>query len=416
MDFTAILVVAALFLLYSLFSKRLENTSLTAPMIFTAGGMLIAFFSKDLLGTDDVSQGTVHTLAEITLILVLFTDAAHINLKSLKKDHILPQRMLSIGMPLTIIFGTLIAFGLFYGTFSIWEAALIAAILAPTDAALGQAVVSSEEVPIRIRQALSVESGLNDGVALPLVLLLGCVTSSISSDLGGYYWVRFSVLQVTLGPLVGIIVGFIGAKLIDKFVKKDWMSQTFEGIFALSTAVIAFAGAELVHGNGFIAAFVAGLTFGHFLTNRCKFLYEFAESEGQFFTLATFLIFGTVAITLIGSEFHWTYILYGVLSLTIIRMLPVAISLIGTGVNKWTVLFLGWFGPRGLASILFALLILEGMGIEKSEQITSVVMVTILLSITLHGITAAPFSRKYGSIIKKDSESEEMKPVQEMMP
>ena len=416
MDFTAILVVAALFLLYALFSKRLANTSLTAPMIFTGAGLIIAFFSKDFLGTSDMSQGTVHILAEITLVLVLFTDASHINLKSLTKDHILPQRMLSIGMPLTVLFGTLVAFGLFYETFTIWEAALIAAILTPTDAALGQAVVSSEKVPVRIRQTLSVESGLNDGIALPLVLLLASVASSASSELGSLYWAKFALLQVTLGPLIGIIVGFVGAKLIGFVVKKDWMSQTFEGVFALSIAFIAFAGAEFVHGNGFIAAFVAGLTFGNVLTNSCKFLYEFAESEGQFFTLATFLIFGTVAVFLIGSDFQWIYTLYGVLSLTIIRMLPIAFSLIGTGVNKWTVLFLGWFGPRGLASILFALLILEGAKIEKGEQITSVVIITILLSIALHGITAAPLSRKYGSIIKEDSESEEMKPVPEMMP
>lgn len=178
--------------------------------------------------------------------------------------------------------------------------------------------------------------------------------------------------------------------------------------------MIAFTGAELVHGNGFISAFVAGLVFGNSLASPCKFLYEFAESEGQFFTLTTFLIFGTIAIYLIGSEFHWSYLLYGFVSLTLIRILPIAISLIGTGVNKYTVLFLGWFGPRGLASILFALLILERMESMRGGQITSIVIVTVLLSIVLHGIIAAPASRKYGSIVNKESDSEEMKPVQEM--
>ena len=415
MDFVPIFIIAGLFLVYSLFSKFLENTSLTAPMIFAGFGIFCTYIWRDLFGTEDFGQGIVHTLAEITLILVLFTDAANINLRVLRRDHTLPQRMLLVGMPLTIVLGALIAFAIFSGIFTIWEAALLAAILAPTDAALGQAVVSSEEVPVRIRQTLNVESGLNDGIALPLVLILASV-SSMNSEQTGWYWVQFSVLQVTLGPLVGIIVGFVAAKLVTIFVEKSWMSETFEGIFAISVALIAFAGAELVHGNGFIAAFVAGLTFGHFLKSPCKFLYEFAESEGQFFTLATFFFFGTVAISLIGSEFHWTYLLYGLLSLTLIRMLPVAISLIGTNVNKYTVLFLGWFGPRGLASILFSLLILEGMGIVRSEQITSVVIVTVLMSIALHGITAAPFSRKYAAIIKKDSESEEMKPVREMMP
>jgi len=413
MDFTAILLVAGLFLLYSLVSKRLGRTSITAPMIFTAAGLLISFFTKDLLGSSDMSHGTVHLLVEITLIFVLFTDAARINFKLLRKDHKLPQRMLFIGLPLTIIFGTAIAYLILDG-FVFWEAALLAAILAPTDAALGQAVVTSKDVPIRIRQTLGVESGLNDGIALPAVLIFASLASSEMMEHGGLYWIHFTFLQIVLGPLIGLAVGFLGAKLVTFFVEKNWMSQTFEGICALSIALIAFSGAELVGGNGFISAFVGGLAFGHFLAHRCEFLYEFAESEGQFFTLTTFLVFGTVAFHLIGDSFHWSYILYGIFSLTIIRMLPIAISLIGTGVNKYTVGFLGWFGPRGLASILFALLILEKSEIQYGKQIISIVVITVLMSVLLHGVTAFPASRKYGSMVKNDADSEEMKPAEDM--
>ncbi len=408
MNLSAVIIVAGLFLTYSLISKYLEKTSITAPMIFTATGLLIAFFWKDLLGTSVMSHGTVHLLAEVTLIFVLFTDAARINFKLLRKDHILPKRMLLIGLPLTMISGAIAAYLLFDG-FIFWEAALLAAILSPTDAALGQAVVSSEEVPIRIRQTLGVESGLNDGIALPAVLVLASLASSEMAEHSGLYWVHFTLLQVVLGPMVGIVVGYIGAKLVVFFVEKEWMSETFEGISALSIALIAFTGAELVGGNGFISAFVGGLAFGNFLTHRCEFLYEFAESEGQFFTLTTFLVFGAIAIHLIGNSFHWTYLLYGILSLTIIRMLPVAISLVGTGVKRPTTYFLGWFGPRGLASILFALLILEKMEIEHGGQIISIVMVTVLLSILLHGASAFPASRKYGSLFIKDEQCEEMK-------
>ena len=361
-----------------------------------------------------MGHGTIHLLAEITLIFVLFTDAARINLQTLRKDHLLPKRMLLIGMPLTIIFGTLIAFALFFDTFTFWDAALLAAILAPTDAALGQSVISSEAVPIRIRQTLGVESGLNDGIALPLVLILASLSGAISPGQTGLYWVQFTLMQVVLGPLIGLGIGFVGAKLVTFCVDKNWLSHTFEGICALSIALIAFTGAELVHGNGFISAFVAGLAFGNFLLKPCEFLYEFAESEGQFFTLTTFLIFGTVAISLVGTGFHWSHILYGLLSLTLIRMIPVAVSLIGTGVSKHTVLFLGWFGPRGLASILFTLVILEKMEVMRGGQITSIVIVTVLLSILLNGVTAAPASKKYGSIVQKDKECEEMKPVREM--
>ncbi|NNE97554.1 MAG: sodium:proton antiporter [Pyrinomonadaceae bacterium] len=412
MDLTPVIIVAGLFLFYSLFSKRLETTSLTAPMIFTSAGLLIGLFWKDLFGDSNMNHGTVHLLAEVTLIFVLFTDAARINFKTLQRDHILPQRMLIIGLPLTIIFGTLAAYFLF-GRFLLWEAALLAAILAPTDAALGQAVVSSEDVPIRIRQTLGVESGLNDGFALPAVLIFASLASAAMADHSGLYWVQFTFLQIVLGPLAGVVIGFIGAKLIDLFTNKKWISKAFEGICALSIALIAFTAAELIGGNGFISAFVGGLSFGHFLSHRCEFLYEFAESEGQFFTLTTFLIFGTIAIHLIGDEFYWTYVLYAILSLTIIRMLPIAVSLIGTKVNKYTVLFLGWFGPRGLASILFALLILEKMEIVHSGPIISTVIITVLMSVFLHGITAFPASRKYGSIIRKAGECEEMKPVSE---
>ena len=412
MEINAILVVAGLFLAYSMFSKRLEKTILTAPMIFTVAGLLIAYFFSDLLGTKEMNEGAVHTLAEITLIFVLFTDAAQIDFGKLRKDHNLPQRMLLIGLPLTIIFGAIIAY-LIFGKLIIWEAALLAAILAPTDAALGQSVVNSEDVPVRIRQTIGVESGLNDGIALPAVLVFASLASSAMAEHTAAYWIEFTLYQVILGPIVGIVIGFVGAKLINFCFSKAWVSKSLEGIGTLCLAIIAYAGAELIGGNGFIAAFVGGLVFGNFLKHHCEFLFEFAESEGQFFTLTTFLIFGTVAMHLIGNEFHWTYILYAILSLTVIRMLPIAISLIGTKVSIYTVLFVGWFGPRGLATILFALLIVDKMEIAASEQIISIIMVTILLSILLHGITAVPASKKYGKMVSDNKDCEEMRPMKE---
>jgi NhaP-type Na+/H+ or K+/H+ antiporter len=412
MYLNSVIVVAGLFLVYSLISRALENTSITAPMIFTGFGLLISVFWAGLLG-DGMEHGAVHTLAEVTLIFVLFSDASRIDVALLRRDHNLPQRMLLIGMPLTILFGTLAAL-LMFREFYIWEAALLAAILTPTDAALGQAVVSNKLVPVRIRQAINVESGLNDGIALPLVLIFASLASLMAAGESAGFWIGFSFLQLALGPLTGIIIGFVGAKLVDFSVDRNWISGSFEGIGALCVAVIAFTGAEIVHGNGFIAAFIAGLVFGNFLKHQCKFLYEFAESEGQFFTLTTFLIFGGIAIHLIGESFHWTYIVYAALSLTVIRMIPVAFSLIGSGVNGLTTLFLGWFGPRGLASILFGLLIIEKTEIPHREQIISVVVITVLMSILVHGLTAAPASRKYGESIEKIGECEETNPVSEM--
>ena len=412
MYLTPVIVVAAIFLIYSLVSKALENTSVTAPMIFAGCGILLSVFWEGLLG-DGMSSGPVHILAELTLIIVLFSDAARIDFGLLWRDHNLPQRMLLIGMPLTILAGALAALAIF-PSFGFWEAALLAAILAPTDAALGQAVVNNKIVPVRIRQAINVESGLNDGIALPLVLIFAALAATTGVGEGAAHWLGFSFLQVTMGPLAGIAAGFLGAKLINYSVDKNWIAGAFEGICALCIALIAFTGAELLHGNGFIAAFVAGLTFGHFLKHQCKFLYEFAESEGQFFTLTTFLVFGSVALFMMGKDFHWTHVVYAILSLTVIRMVPIAVSLIGSGVARATHAFLGWFGPRGLASILFALLILEDAGVVNGEKLTSIVAVTVLMSIALHGITAAPFSKRYGEHAAKAGDCAENEEVSEM--
>ncbi|NNE68586.1 MAG: sodium:proton antiporter [Pyrinomonadaceae bacterium] len=396
MNLTAILLIAFLFFAYSLVSRKIASSVLTPPMIFTAAGLLIAKLQPAIFG-GTIEHSFVHLLAELTLIFVLFTDAAAIDASSLKKDYGLATRMLTIGLPVTILVGAFTAFFVL-GVFSIWECALLAAILAPTDAALGQSVVSSKIVPERIRQTISVESGLNDGLCLPLVLMFAGAAAMSQSEPAEL--VRFTVLQVSLGPIAGVVVGFLGAKLIDLAVDKKAISGSMEGIAALCVSLGAFGIAESIHGNGFIAAFVAGLTFGAVLRHRCKFLYEFAESEGRFFTLSTFLIFGAVAMHLIGDTFQWSYVIYAFLSLTVVRMIPVVLSLIGTDTDFTSKVFLGWFGPRGLASILFALLIIERQHIAGAQGIISVVVITVLLSVLLHGLSAAWLSKKLGEFLE----------------
>ncbi len=412
MNFQAIALVAVGFLVFGLLSKRLEDTPLTAPMFFTGFGVVLALTVPDAIG-QDTAHGFIHTLAEITLVLVLFSDASRIDLAKLRADHNLPQRLLLIGMPLSIVLGTVCA-ALLFGQLNIWEAALLAAILVPTDAALGQAVVTSNHVPVRIRQTLNVESGLNDGIALPLVLLFAYLSNMMNESADAAHWLKFGALQIILGPLVGVLIGFTGARLVDTVANKDWISEAFEGIGALSIALLAFTCAELVHGNGFIAAFVAGLVFGSTLSHPCKFLYEFAETEGQLLTLTTFLIFGAVMIPSVVPVFQWQYVAYAALSLTVIRILPVLIALIGTGVNASTVAFLGWFGPRGLASILFALLIVEDIGVHNRQVILAIAVITVILSIVLHGMTAAPASRWYGQATQKLGECAENESVSEL--
>ena len=331
----------------------------------------------------------------MTLILVLFSDAANLNLRTFIKDHNLAQRMLMMGMPLSILLGTIFAL-LLFEQIGIVEAALLAAILAPTDAALGQAVVSSPKVPSRIRQTLNTESGLNDGIALPMVLFFVCMASAVHDPKTAEYWLKFGAMQLILGPLAGWFVASVSANALNRAVKTAVLHRSVQGVATLSTAFLAFAGAEQIGGNGFIAAFVAGLVFGNMFHGDKDFLFDFGETQGMLLTLVTFFFFGLTMVPMLFKSMEWSFVIYGVLSLTLVRLVPVAISLIGTGLPIRTVSFLGWFGPRGLASILFVLLILEDAEIANEELILVVTITTVVLSVFAHGLSAGPAARRWG--------------------
>ena len=397
MDATALLTITLALIAYGLVSRRLDGSILTGPLLFSLFGLLVgpAFFG---LVEMQISNEALQLLAEVTLILVLFSDAASIDLVQLRRDHNLPVRMLLVGMPLTIALGTVAAMLIFDGL-DVWEAALLAAILAPTDAALGQAVVTNPRVPVRIRQALNVESGLNDGIVLPFVLIFAAIAASagaMSADIDTGAWLLAAAKQVVLGPLAGIAIGYLGARLVAACYHSKWMSESAEGMIALGLAFGAYALAEVVHGNGFIAAFVAGLTFGNTLQKKCEYLYEFAESEGQILILLTFAAFGGVMLPQAIGSVTAGCLVFALLALTALRMLPVSVSLLGTGIRPATTGFLGWFGPRGLASILFVLLIIEQSELAHENLVFTVVTVTVALSVVLHGMTAGPAARWYG--------------------
>ena len=412
MDLVSIAIIVGGLLAYSLVSGRLQGTAITAPLVFIAFGFLVGPGGLGFAHID-VEHSAIHVIAELTLILVLFSDAARIDLKRLRKDHDLPIRLLLIGLPLTIAAGTLLGKFLFPG-FSIWEAALLAALLAPTDAALGQPVVSAKAVPPRIRQTINIESGLNDGIVLPAVLFFAALASAGQADNDSGYWLRFGLMQITLGPIVGAFIGYAGARLIDTAAERRWATTGFQGIGILSLAVLAFAAAEITGGNGFISAFVAGAVFGNSIRHPCTFLFEFMETEGQLLMLITFFVFGAVLLPESLAIADLTFVVYGVLSLTAIRMIPVAIALNGSGVRLPTYLFLGWFGPRGLASILFVLLILEDSQVPHRAELLSITVITVALSAILHGLTAAPLARRYGREARVMGECEENKPVHAM--
>ena len=407
-------LVALGVLAFTLVSGWVRHSSLTPPMVFTLLGVALGLAG---FGFMDINPNNLlfHVLAEITLVLLLFTDAARIDIRRLIADHNLPLRMLLIGLPLAVAFGTLVAMGLPLGL-SAAEAALLAAILAPTDAALGAAVVANKDIPVRVRQTINVEAGMNDGIAVPFVLLFaGIVASGVMG--GGQpldEFALFATRQIAVGIGVGTVVGWAGAKLIKDSVARGNMLGVFEGAAILGLVACLFTLAELLGGNGLIAAFTGGLLYGYRTGGHCEFVLEFAETEGRLLTLLVFTLFGATMLPLLAAGLSWSMVIFAGLALTIIRMLPVALSLLGTGLKRPTVLFLGWFGPRGLASILLMLLVANEVGVALSHPIMLTAILTVGLSIFLHGITAAPFARRYSALAALKDECPEKVPVSEM--
>lgn len=395
-DHPAIIFAALMIFVYGLFSKVSDRSPVTAPMVFVAVGILVGPLGLGLFQMD-VRGELIHVLTEVTLILILFVDASTINLKQLIQDRAIPTRMLGLGLPLTMVLGSLVAY-LIFPELSIWMLLLMALILSPTDAALGQAVVKSEKVPERVRRWISVESGLNDGIALPPIF--ACIAALSIGQAGAeeQRWFAFLLQQVVFGAVIGGLVGWVGGVLVNACASKGWMNSTFQRLVSGSLAILCFAIAEMVHGNGFIAAFAGGLMLGYGAKSELirERIQEFGEAEGQQLILFVFLIFAMVMVPQAFAYWDGRAWLYALLSLTLIRMLPVAISLIGTGLGLKTVLFVGWFGPRGIASVLYLLLVAAELGVEGYEQVLSVIVLTVLLSVFMHGVTAVPFSNRFG--------------------
>lgn len=376
---------------FAMVSGRLSLSPVTAPMVFTAVGVLLGVVGGPWFHLD-LENEAVSLLVEITLVLVLFTDAVRIDLRKLRRQLLLPARLLGIGLPLTIALGTFAAAALF-GGLTIVEAALLAAILAPTDAALGQAVVSDKRLPVRIRQGLNVESGLNDGIMVPIVTVFLAVAATETGTAAGN-WGQFAAQQIGFGILAGALAGVLGGWLLHRFASAGFVDGIYRQLATIAIAVAAFTGAGVMGGNGFIAAFVAGLAFSHIAREQCKNVQDFTEDEGELLGSITFLVFGAVLAAPVLGSLTWQIALYVALSLTVVRMLPVLIALAWSRTRFETRLFIGWFGPRGLASILFALLVFEQLSGTVAETVFTVAVWTILVSVFAHGITASPWTSR----------------------
>lgn len=383
-----------LLFLYGLISRRLESTAFTAPIVFALVGGVLGWLTPPEQ-TAKVGLDFYLRLAEVGLVLLLFTDAARTDLRSLRAIGGLPLRLLSVGMLGTVVLGMVLAKWVWPGM-SWWEAGVLAAILAPTDAGLGQIVVTSPQVPLRVRQSLAVEAGLNDGLAVPFLLFF--VALSAGDGSGGSLG-QYAVEQLGYGVLIGVLVGGIGGAALRRGSDWDWVAHEFEPIAVATLPLLAMVISESTGASMFIAAFVAGLAVQVRFPRAAGHGVEFAEQWGQFLNLAVFFLFGMVVARTWG-EIGLREMFYALLSLTVIRAVPVIVSLVGTGLSWPTIGFMAWFGPRGLASIVLALVYLEhGWGESEETGVWPVVVGTVGLSVVAHGISARWGMNRYAAFV-----------------
>jgi len=388
-------ILASIAFLYGIVAKKVESNIVSGPIVFVVLGLVLGpygFNFIDIGGHDDL----LSTFAELTLALVLFTDASSSNMKVLLGSAKIPGRLLLIGLPLTIVMGILVGM-LLFPQFLFVEVAILAIILAPTDAALGKAVVSNPKVPAKIRESLNVESGLNDGICVPFLLLCMAI---VSRPEAGIDVVNFFVQSIGIGVVVGLVITYFGAFLFAKCLKLGWASESWAKVLVIALAFSIFGLSETLGGSGFIACFTGGILFGIIAKKERDQLLQAAEGIGDSFALATWTLFGAIMIGSLYQDIELVHVLYAVLSLTIIRILPVMLSLIRTGVKTNGQLFISWFGPRGLASIVFVVMIAD-TGIPNENEVTQVVVLTILLSVITHGLSANPYAKWIGSHYKE---------------
>jgi NhaP-type Na+/H+ or K+/H+ antiporter len=387
----ALAVLALALLAFAAISGRIAGTPVTAAMIFTAVGLLVGSEALGLVEPAPAGE-TVKLLAEATLALVLFADASRIDVRALRGELSVPARLLGIGLPLTLLTGFVLAL-VVLPELSWSEALLLAVILAPTDAALGQAVVTLTRLPSRVRQGLNVESGLNDGICVPLFWIVLAIAQAESGAIGDGAAVRLVLEQIGYGILAGVGAGVLAALVVRVApgrVEGSWLQ-----VVPLAGAGLAFGVADPIGGSGFIAAFVGGFVFGALRRRAGGEVGQLIEELGGVLNGVTFLVFGAVLLGPALGDLTWSVALYAALSLTVVRMLPVALAMLGTKARPPTLAFLGWFGPRGLASIVFAVLVLEEGGLPHDDVILLATYITIGLSVLAHGATAAPWANRY---------------------
>ena len=395
LNLAVVVAIASGLVLWSVVAERLERWNITAPIVFVAVGLLLANGPTRLV---DVRLGGagIAELAEITLAVVLFGDAARVSLADVRHDLGLPSRLLLIGLPLTMVLGT-VAARLLFPSLSWWVCAVIGAAVAPTDAALGAAIVNDERVPARIRRVLNVESGLNDGIVTPFVkffIVAAVIGTSLETESEGG-----ALAELAIGVAGGAAIGVLGGWLMSRARAAGIGAKSYRKVGVTALAILSYAALVEIGGNGFVAAFVAGLAYGAVTTDERDESLEFTHQSAELMSMIVWFFFGAVMVPTL-QDASWQEVLFAVGALTVVRMVPVAVALLGTGFDAATVGVLGWFGPRGLASVVFALLALEGLEPADAQRAVTIITATVLMSVVAHGVSAGPIAARYGATVR----------------
>ncbi|MCV3284160.1 sodium:proton antiporter [Aeromonas veronii] len=388
-------VIAAFLLIYSLIAGRFESKLVNGPLLFLLTGWLLGPGGLELLSLSIDSAG-IKLLAELTLVIVLFNDAANTNWQVLLANRQLPIRLLLIGLPLTLLCGALFGHWIF-PDLPLLEMAILSTILAPTDAALGKAVVSNPAVPAPVREGLNQESGLNDGICVPVLLLLLALIAPTEQHAGtATLAITLMLEEIGIGLLVAFVLTSLTIRLLKISYLNGWQLPLWRQLTMPGLALLCFALAQTLGGSGFIAAFVGGLLMGRRLGEHKHAYMDSCEGYGDLLSVVIWMVFGATLMPILPELLHWQYWLYAIASLTLLRMVPVWLSLIGTGLKPELKLFIGWFGPRGLASIVFAVMVLQNEpSLIGQRPIIATVLCTIILSVILHGLTANPWVERF---------------------
>ncbi|GAA1419606.1 cation:proton antiporter [Catellatospora coxensis] len=379
----AVLMLGLVLVVWAVLARPAQRYSVTVPIAMAAAGLILTNGTHPLVDVE-VTGPIVRHLIEITLALVLFTDATEISMRWLRETGRVPMRMIFIAFPLTVLLGFAAGVPLLPGA-GWWVCAICAAVLAATDSTPILPMLHDQRLPSGMRHTITVVSGLDDGIAAPLVLLLlaGAVAST---DLESV------LLELLIALVAGLLTGFGGSRMLSLARERGWTTPEADRVGMLALAITAFAMAEVLHGNGFVAAFVAGLAARATAPHMPHAALQTVSDTATVLSAAVWFVFGSLIVPAFMDGLEWRVFAYAFLSLTLIRMLPVALSLLGSHVpwrERWA---LGFWGPRGLDSMVLGIIALEQLSGLDADWVADVVVVVISLSILIHGLSARYFA------------------------